>query len=124
MYYNIAIFKYLVFSLFIMGLLKLLGLKPSAKRVAGVIAEELEKVLHFYGRQNLSNLRKLDSYIYYLPTSKAAPFQFYYDGQKLEILPLVGDCLTEPLNDRRNAFVSAIKQKLGIEQVELSLFSD
>jgi hypothetical protein len=50
-------------------------------------------------------------------------FRFYYDGTRVAILPLLEASFMQELNepDQRQRFVGAVRQRLGVEHVDLVL---
>jgi len=104
-----------------MGLLRLLGFKPSAGRVADTIVRELERIIPFYTPQG--HLSKLGGPVYSQGGCEcgcAPEFQFYYDEDNLAIVPCFFALdFTEPIEQNRVTFGSAVQNRLHLDRVDL-----
>lgn len=95
--------------------------KSSARNVADVVVEEIERFAPFFHSEG--HFIKLSSVVYSqggCDCGCAPDFQFYYDGKKLAVLPCLIDLgVTEPIEQHRTELVEAIKKRLNLERVDL-----
>lgn len=104
-----------------MGLLGLLGIKPSAGKVAQVISDELADIIPFYTPQGcFSQLGPVVFSQGGCDCGCSPEFQFFYDKERLGIAPCFFDTdSTDAIKQNKDQFLAAVRNRLGITRVDL-----